>query len=304
MNNKNKGRISFGLLILLAIVAFFISFYFKAQKIQEEKREIRKVLHQQKIAHQKNIEKLCVFPTGYAPTVSGYFFKIKEYTSYMQPFIDEAVKRAGKDTYQILPIKIDYEIKDNKCYVTGFSLSGLWDSQKIIPNFYHHYAIFAPKPLSRLDIEVDYNSKPFPHGNKSAKKGKHVFWLKHYKNLYFVLDKHYIDENGGYMSPYPYDSTFYVSNFDNYGMDFYFFCAMFSILHNNVPVPINTLINRKYEPERGCLGRPDITRNSAVFFDGGSISTGFKVHVLSDIVFFLNSLRAFGVQFTVKGDKK
>lgn len=303
-SKKSKGCLIPFVLMLLVIVAFFVNFYFKAQKTAKENEINAQIIKQQQIAHQKKIDQLCVFPTGYAPTVSGYLFKIKSYRDYMRPFIDDAVKRAGKDIYQILPIKIDYKIKDNKCYVQGFSLSGFWDGKKIIPNFYHHYAMFPPKPFSRLDIEVTYGSEPFPHGNNGLKKGKKLFWLKHYKNLYFALDKYYINKHGYYTKLYPDDATFYVSDFQNYGMNFYFFCAKFSIFRNNVPVPISTLVNRQYQPNDGCLGRPNIDRNSAVFFDGGSISTGFDVHVLSDIVFFLNSLRSLGLQFTVKGEKQ
>ncbi len=304
-SKKSKGCLIFFVLILLAIVAFFINFYFKAQKIQKENEINAKIIKQQQIAHQKEIDQLCVFPTGYAPTVSGYFFKIKEYQDYMCPFIDEAVKRAGKDTYQILPIKINYKINDNKCYVQGFSLSGLWDGKKIIPNFYHHYASFPPKPLTELNIEVFYDVKPLLRIKKaSTAEDKQVFWLKNYKNLYFTLDKKMLDKQGNYLARLGEEHhIFYVTNFENEGLEYRLPCLGLRMDTESFPISTDKLQERKAQHQWGCSSssRPDSSR---VIFEGGSIISDFSVHVLSDIVLFLNSLKAVGVQFTAKGDKK
>lgn len=302
-SKKNKGCLIFFVLILLVVLAFFLNFYFEAQKIQEEKRAIRKTLYQQQIVHQKKIDQLCVFPTGYAPTVSGYFFKIKEYQDYMRPFAEADRKRLGANM-ELHPLKIDYDIKDNKCYVTGFAFHALWDGKKIIPNFDRNYPTEPSEPRTQLNIEVCYScGKPYSLG-KTSTEGKQIFGLKNYKNLYFMLDKKLLDKQGNYLSGFAEHHIFYVTNFENQGLEYHFSCLGLSLGTESFPISTEKLQERKAQHHQlGCLPTSE-ARFSRVMFDGGSITSDFKVHVLSDIVFFLHSLRALGVQFTTKVDKK
>lgn len=304
MNSKtNKGCLIFFVLILLAIVVFFFNFYFKAQKTQKENEINAKILKQQQIAHQKEIDQLCVFPTGYAPTVSGYFFKIKEYQDYMRPFAEADRKRLGANM-ELHPLKVDYEIKDNKCYVKGFAFHALWDGKKIIPNFDRNYPTAPSEPRTQLNVEVCYScGKPYSLG-KTSTEGKEVFWLKNYKNLYFMLDKKLLDKQGNYLASLGEEHhIFYVTNFENGGLQYRLPCLGLRIGTESFPVSTDKLQERKAEHQRGCSSssRPDSSR---VMFEGGSITSDFRAHVLSDIVFFLNSLKAFGLEFTTKGDKK
>ena len=78
------------ILILIAVLAVGMGILSHIRAAEREERTIE--LQQENLIYKEKIERLCVFPSGYAPTVSGKMFNLTDYNIAIKDTIFDVKK--------------------------------------------------------------------------------------------------------------------------------------------------------------------------------------------------------------------
>lgn len=124
-------------LIILTLIAVLAVGMGILSHIRAAEREERTIYYQQQnVIYKEQIERLCVFPSGYAPTVSGKIFNLTHYNLAVKDTILDVKKdvvygawhyedideQRGGTFRELRPNGIRYEVIDNQCYVSDVIL--------------------------------------------------------------------------------------------------------------------------------------------------------------------------------------
>ena len=129
------------ILILIAVLAVGMGILSHIRAAEREERTIE--LQQENLIYKEKIERLCVFPSGYAPTVSGKMFNLTDYNIAIKDtifdFKKDVVYGASRtrtldrqrthEFRELRPNGIRYEVIDNQCYVSDVILPLTFDHQ-------------------------------------------------------------------------------------------------------------------------------------------------------------------------------
>lgn len=131
-------------LIILTLIAVLAVGMGILSHIRAAEREERTIYYQQQnVIYKEQIERLCVFPSGYAPTVSGKIFNLTHYNLAVKDTILDVKKdvvygawhyedideQRGGTFRELRPNGIRYEVVDNQCYVADVILPLTFDHQ-------------------------------------------------------------------------------------------------------------------------------------------------------------------------------
>ena len=129
------------ILILIAVLAVGMGILSHIRAAEREERTIE--LQQENLIYKEKIERLCVFPSGYAPTVSGKMLNLTQYNLAVKDTILDVKKdvvygawhsgstiddRQYRQAFpELRPNGIRYEVVDNQCYVADVILPLTFD---------------------------------------------------------------------------------------------------------------------------------------------------------------------------------
>jgi len=154
------------ILILIAVLAVGMGILSHIRAAEREERTIE--LQQENLIYKEQIERLCVFPSGYAPTVSGKMFNLTDYNLAIKDTIFDVKKdvvygawhyedideQRGGTFRELRPNGIRYEVIDNQCYVSDVILPLTFDHQS------HKISVGS----------VDWNPSPYPETQYSIRE--------------------------------------------------------------------------------------------------------------------------------------
>ncbi|MEC7118584.1 MAG: hypothetical protein VXW65_01605 [Pseudomonadota bacterium] len=126
---------------LIAVLAAGLSLMMYKGGIEREKRIAG--IRQENLEYKEKVERLCVFPSGYAPTVSGKIFNLTQYNLALKYTIFDNKKDIVYQSwnYSIIdnqyrlefaglrPNGVQYEILGNQCYIADVILPLTFDHQ-------------------------------------------------------------------------------------------------------------------------------------------------------------------------------
>ena len=127
------------ILILIAVLAVGMGILSHIRAAEREERTIE--LQQENLIYKEKIERLCVFPSGYAPTVSGKMFNLTDYNIAIKDTIFDVKKdvvygasrtrtldrQRTHEFRELRPNGIRYEVVNNQCYVSDIILPLTFD---------------------------------------------------------------------------------------------------------------------------------------------------------------------------------
>lgn len=317
---------------LIAVLAAGLSLMMYKGGIEREKRIAG--IRQENLEYKEKIERLCVFPSGYAPTVSGKIFNLTQYNLALKDTIFDIKKDVVYEASHYLDIDneyrqafpelrkngIRYEVIDNKCYVSDFilpltfehqsqkiSVGGLdWDSDRY--NGVQHNSredFFAYVCLRKLCKGEPPVYVPLTKGSDvnsmNSQPDREFFEDKRFPDVIFYADfesttKHPSGEEYSKYDVRVQHKFLKKPNGSNYGIHLHVKDILGS--QGKPPVFTTPAFLEGLKPNRPLYINRVIEEDQSVYFNGGSIHPeSFSTNVLPIMTEFMQAVQAYPQQF-------
>ena len=319
------------ILTLIAVLAVGMGILSHKRAAEREERTI--YYQQQNVIYKEQIERLCVFPSGYAPTVSGKMFNLTKYNLALKDTLFDVKKEVvygawhyesideqrGGTFRELRPNGIRYKVIDNQCYVSDVILPLTFDHQSYkisvggvdwksyednggVQYSEDFYAYICLRKLceGKPSIYVPL-TKSSDTDFRKPKKNRDFFEDKRFPDIIFYADFNHTEKrnSGKKYSDY---SVYMQHKFIKQSGGRYYTLEMHlpSILGSQGTPPFFTssVFLDELKPNRTFHRRLSGGVEFSFYFNGGSIEPeSFTTNVLPVMTEFMQALQAYPQQF-------